>query len=147
MRPAVTVTDLEALAAEATAFIAALLPKETGATLVTLSGDLGAGKTSFTQAVAKALGVEDHVTSPTFVLAKSYALPEGLAFKELLHIDAYRLEEGKDLVPLGFFESMEDTGTLVFLEWPEIVADKLPKPDAAITIVANEDGSRTITYA
>ena len=147
MRPAATVKDLEALSTEAEALVGSLLPKETGATLVTLSGDLGAGKTSFTQAVARALGVTEHVTSPTFVLAKSYALPEGLTFRELLHIDAYRLTEGKDLMPLGFFEAMEDTGTLVFLEWPEIVADTLPKPDVIVSLVANEDGSRTITYA
>ena len=147
MRPEALVKDLEALSKEAEALVGGLLPKETGATLVSLSGDLGAGKTSFTQAVARALGVEEHVTSPTFVLAKSYALPEGLAFRELLHIDAYRLTEGKDLVPLGFFEAMEDTGTLIFLEWPEIVADKLPKPDVTVSLVANEDGSRTIRYA
>ncbi len=147
MRSEVRVENLEALAREAQSFVGALSPKTEGATLVTLSGDLGAGKTAFTQAVARALGITEAVTSPTFVLAKSYALPEGFAFRELFHVDAYRLSEGKDLKPIGLAERMEDTGALVFLEWPEIVAGGLPGADVAITIRANDDGSRTITYA
>lgn len=147
MRQPKTVVDLAALTDEATAFVESLLPKTEGATLVTLSGDLGAGKTSFTQAVAKALGVEESVTSPTFVLAKSYALPEGLAFRTLLHIDAYRLSGGKDLERIGFTDALTDSGTLIFLEWPEIVADGLPQADIAVTLAAQGDGSRTITYA
>lgn len=147
MRPAARVQDIAALSEEAKAFVSELLPKESEATLVTLSGELGAGKTSFTQAAARALGVAEAVTSPTFVLAKSYALPEGLAFRTLLHIDAYRLSGGKDLERIGFVDARTDTGTLILLEWPEIVADGLPPADVAITLVAEEDGSRTITYA
>ncbi|HEY0979704.1 MAG TPA: tRNA (adenosine(37)-N6)-threonylcarbamoyltransferase complex ATPase subunit type 1 TsaE [Candidatus Paceibacterota bacterium] len=147
MRPAVTLQALDALAQEAEAFIASRLPKESGATLVTLSGELGAGKTTFTQAVARALGITEPVTSPTFVLAKSYALPEGLAFRELLHIDAYRLAGGKDLDKIGVPEALQDTGTLILLEWPERVADGLPPADVTLRLEANEDGTRTLTYA
>lgn len=147
MKEPKTLATLDALSDEATALVERLLPKTEGATLVTLSGDLGAGKTSFTQAVAKALGVEESVTSPTFVLAKSYALPEGLAFRTLLHIDAYRLSGGNDLERIGFTDALTDSGTLIFLEWPEIVADGLPLPDVAITLTVEDDGSRTITYA
>ncbi len=136
----------EAFAAEAGAFARSLVPKESGATLVTLSGDLGAGKTTFTQGLAKALGVSEPVTSPTFVLAKSYHLPEG-PFKKLVHIDAYRLTEGKDLAPLAFSEVIEDAETIVMLEWPEIVADALPAIDVAVSILMLPDGSRTISYA
>jgi tRNA A37 threonylcarbamoyladenosine biosynthesis protein TsaE len=64
----------------------------------------------------------------------------------LIHIDAYRLEKGKDLGPLGFDEAMKDEGSLVVLEWPEMVADALPKADKAITLRVLEDGSRNITY-
>src|SRR5262245_33057396 len=108
------ITSLESLEQEAARFAAELTPKG-AATLVTLTGELGAGKTAFTKAVAKTLGVEEHVTSPTFVLEKIYQLPEGKGFARLIHIDAYRLKEGKDLKALGFDELMEDGGNLVFL--------------------------------
>lgn len=147
MRPDRTIEDLAALENEAAAFVETLLPKGESATLVTLSGELGAGKTAFSQAIARALGVTDPVTSPTFVLAKSYTLPEGLAFTQLLHIDAYRLKEGKDLGPIGLPEAMQDTGTLVLLEWPEMVADGLPEADVKITLEALPDGTRSISYA
>lgn len=142
-----TVADLGALEAEAAAFIGGLTPRAGEATLVTLSGELGAGKTAFTKAVAKALGVDEHVTSPTFVLEKIYLLPETAAFKRLVHIDAYRLEQGSDLKPLGFAELMESPDTLVFLEWPEKVADALPAPASRISITPQPDGSRHISYA
>lgn len=137
--------NLEAVTAEASAFVGRLSPKPEGATLVTLSGDLGAGKTTFTQNVAKALGVTEHVTSPTFVLAKSYPL-EGQVFSKLVHIDAYRLTSGAELAPLAFAELLTEPGTLIMLEWPEMVADGLPKADIAITLAVSGEG-RTITYA
>ena len=133
------------LEAEAARFVGSLTPRDGGATLVTLAGELGAGKTAFTQTVAKALGVEEPVTSPTFVLEKVYGLTKSV-FKRLIHIDAYRLEKGSDLAPLGFDELMQDTGNLILLEWPERVADALPDPAVKISIVVNADDSRTITY-
>lgn len=147
MREPRTLDSLETLEAEAAAFARILKPSQGHATLVTLSGNLGAGKTTFTQAVAKALGVLEPVTSPTFVLAKPYPLPAGSAFSKLVHIDAYRLEGGKDLAPLAFEEMMADAGTLILLEWPEMVADGLPKADVSITLEPVSDTARTISYA
>ncbi|MFA6407946.1 MAG: tRNA (adenosine(37)-N6)-threonylcarbamoyltransferase complex ATPase subunit type 1 TsaE [Candidatus Paceibacterota bacterium] len=151
------VRTLAELETEACRFVDGLAPSPRGATLVTLSGELGAGKTAFTKAVAKALGVTDMVTSPTFVLEKIYQLPECghpvsteghrmSTFKRLVHIDAYRLESGKDLATLGFDELIQNSDNLIMLEWPEIVADALPAPSIRISIVANPDGSRTISY-
>src|SRR3990167_10639102 len=138
-----TLTELEA---EAARFARGLLvPSQRGATLVTLRGELGTGKTAFTQAVARALGVEEVVTSPTFVLEKIYVL-KGQAFKRLIHIDAYRLEKAGDLAPLGFDELMKDSDNLVLFEWPEKVNDALPIPAVRISFVARTDDSRTITY-
>jgi tRNA threonylcarbamoyladenosine biosynthesis protein TsaE len=139
------------LETEATRFVKELSPKADVATLVTLSGELGAGKTAFTKAVAFALGVEEVVTSPTFVLEKIYILPPQLGgptpkFTRLVHIDAYRLEKGADLAPLGFDELMKNSGNLILLEWPEKVIDALPKPSVHISIVVNTDDSRVITY-
>lgn len=147
MRPPVTITDLVALKEETDAFARTLVPKTEGATLVTLSGELGAGKTAFTQALAEALGVTESVTSPTFVLAKSYALPAESTFRTLLHIDAYRLTGGVELGKIGFIEAYASTSTLIVLEWPERVVDLLPKPEVAITLTLEDDGSRIIRYA
>lgn len=146
MRPARTIQNLEDLEAEAREFVSALHPKQDSATLVTLSGNLGAGKTAFTQAVARSLGVLEPITSPTFVLAKSYDL-SGKDFSKLVHIDAYRLTEGKDLKALDFTHTLEDPRTLVVLEWPEMVQDGLPHADVAITLTVRSDTERDITYA
>ena len=139
------IRTLAELEAEAARFARELVPRNTGATLVTLSGELGAGKTAFVKAVARALGVEEVVTSPTFVLEKVYLLSDQ-TFKRLIHIDAYRLERGVDLAPLGFDELMKDPGNLILLEWPENVANALPTPTARLSFVVNSDDSRTITY-
>lgn len=144
-----TLATLEALQAEAAVLVSTLAPKESGATLVTLTGELGTGKTSFTQGVARALGIEESVTSPTFVLEKVYELPEETSrgFKRLIHIDAYRLESGSALRPLGFDELMQDKHNLILLEWPERVADALPEADTRITLEVLPDISRKLTYA
>lgn len=107
-------------------FIENLKAEKNTATVIGLSGDLGAGKTSFTQGVAKALGIKDTVTSPTFIIEKIYEL-EDQRFKHLIHIDAYRLEEARELEVLGFNELLEHPENLVFIEWPERVHDILPK--------------------
>ncbi|MEO6536372.1 MAG: tRNA (adenosine(37)-N6)-threonylcarbamoyltransferase complex ATPase subunit type 1 TsaE [Candidatus Paceibacterota bacterium] len=140
---------LEALQAEAADFVGSLVPKEDGATLVTLSGELGAGKTSFTQGLAKALGVTDSITSPTFVLEKVYDLPEitSRGFARLVHIDAYRLEGSESLLPLGVDLLLPDPSNLIILEWPEMVDGQLPSPDVSITITVEPDTTRTISYA
>ncbi len=131
------------------------LPAGRQATLVTLSGELGAGKTAFTKAVAKAFGVEETVNSPTFVLEKIYPIRKieesrsngaGLQFKRLIHIDAYRLEKGADLSPLGFDELMQDASNLILLEWPEKVTDALPEPAAHLSFATLPDGSHRISY-
>lgn len=140
-----TVRTLESFEEEAARFTRGLAPRE-GAALVTLSGELGAGKTAFTKAAARALGVEETVTSPTFVLEKIYLLPQGGAFKRLVHIDAYRLEKGSDLAPLGFDELMRDAGNLIMLEWPEKVQDALPPAAVRISIRSAAAGARTISY-
>lgn len=142
-----TITTLAELEAEAARFVGDLTPEAPGATLVTLSGELGAGKTAFAKMVAATLGVEEVVTSPTFVLEKIYLLSgETAKFKRLVHIDAYRLESGSDLAPLGFDELIQDSGNLILLEWPEKVASALPVPSVKISIVTGADDSRVITY-
>ncbi len=140
------VTSLSELEKEAARFLQELRPEAGKATLVTLSGELGAGKTTFTQSVAQILGVTEHITSPTFVLEKVYELPPESPFKRLVHIDAYRLGSGDDLRPLRFDERMQEEGTLILLEWPERVSEALPKPTAAIALKVLDEDTRSISY-
>lgn len=118
-------------------FIADLSPRKDIATIVALSGDLGAGKTTFAQGIARALGVEEAVTSPTFVLEKIYELT-GQKWARLIHIDAYRLKSEHELEVLGWKEIARDCGNLILIEWPEMVAELIPAD--AIRIMISGDG-------
>ena len=142
------IANLKELEREAEEFAHNLRPHTDGtATLVLLSGELGAGKTAFTKAVAEALGVKDVVNSPTFVLEKIYALPSTCPFRRLVHIDAYRLEGADELGPIGFDEIMKDERNLVLFEWPEKVSAALPREAVRISLKAYIDGSRELSYA
>jgi len=95
------------------------------ATVVGLSGHLGAGKTAFVKAVAQELGISETVTSPTFVIMKIYEIkkqsapPFNISWKRMIHIDAYRLDRGEEMEALGFADLIADPANLVFIEWPE----------------------------
>ncbi len=92
--------------------------------LIYLSGELGAGKTSFTRALLGTLGHEGKVKSPTFALMEPYNLEKF----ELLHFDFYRLSEPEAWRDAGFEESFDGTIAVV-IEWPEMAGDTLPVPD------------------
>jgi tRNA threonylcarbamoyl adenosine modification protein YjeE len=121
----------------ASEFVAGLSPRTAGATIIALSGDLGAGKTTFAQGIAQALGVQESVSSPTFVLENIYPL-EGQKWHRLVHIDAYRLEGAAELAPLGWEGLTADSSNLVIIEWPEQVAGAIPP--AAVTIRLSDAG-------
>lgn len=95
-----------------------------GATIVGLSGQLGAGKTAFTKAAGKILGINEEITSPTFVIMKVYPITHPI-WNKLVHIDAYRLEQGKELGALKFEELASDPKHLILIEWPENVKEAL----------------------
>ena len=95
------------------------------ATVIGLYGDLGAGKTTLTQALAKSLGVKNRVVSPTFVIMKSYRL-KVKSYKLLIHIDAYRLERPEELLNLGWAAILADPKNLILIEWPERVSSIMP---------------------
>lgn len=124
-------------------FLQAIGGFSSGVCIVGLRGDLGAGKTTFSQSVAKQLGVTESVISPTFVLAKTYKT-KNLKWKKIIHIDAYRFETPQEAAVLKLNESLTD-GTLVLLEWPSQVEGVII-PNIYVDIAHNGGDSRIITY-
>ena len=96
------------------------------ALVVGLYGDLGSGKTTFTQSIAKNFGITEDVTSPTYVIEKIYDI-EHSKFKKLVHIDAYRLDFAKELLALEWERTLADSRNIIFIEWPERVLEALPE--------------------
>lgn len=117
------------------------------ALVVALSGELGAGKTAFTKAVAKHLGIKATVNSPTFVIMQKYSIPKRGVHKFLFHMDAYRLKNERELSALGWQEIISKREHLVFIEWPENVAKIIPADAAHISISSHEDGRRRFRFS
>ena len=89
-------------------------------TVITLSGPLGAGKTTFVQALSRILGAKTNPRSPSFSLVRSYKLPAtSYQLSQLIHVDAYRIDDAQDLLPLGLDELLSEPGTVMAFEWPE----------------------------
>jgi tRNA threonylcarbamoyladenosine biosynthesis protein TsaE len=123
---------------------AALAPVLHAGDLLLLAGDLGAGKTTFVQGLARGLGVTEPVTSPTFTLVRAYACRRG-PVATLLHADLYRLDRLSDVVDLGLAEMVEDEAVGV-VEWGD-VARSLFGPDVlavALSVGATGD-ERVVT--
>ena len=137
MKTTYTVHSVE----ETWAVAAQLAPELSPGCVVALTGDLGAGKTTFMQGLGFALGVKRPVTSPTFTLSVEYPTPR---FK-LVHMDLYRLNGPDDLLTIGFPEYLE-SGAVVAVEWPERAGDLIPSNAIRIhfTLTENSD-TRTIT--
>ncbi len=107
-----------------------LVSKLKGKSVIALSGNLGAGKTTFVKAIANKLGVEENVTSPTFVLIKLYNTKDE-KIKKIIHVDCYRLDRKEDLYEIGLEDYLEYKDSLVVIEW----ADKIVNlPDDIIKI-------------
>lgn len=119
-------------------FAARLVALVQAGDLVLLNGDLGAGKTTFTQFIGEALGVKRTINSPTFNIIKSY---KGTHLK-LHHMDCYRLEDSEE--DLGFDEYFEDNG-LTVIEWSQFIEDLLPDESLTINIEVIDEMSRHIT--
>lgn len=137
-----TIEDLRRYAER---FLEHIAPKAEGAVVVGLSGNLGAGKTEFVKQVAAIVGISEDITSPTFVLQKNYPIAWH-GFTELIHIDAYRLESGDDMVPLKFTETCINPQHLIFVEWPERIASVLPPHTDTIQFAVQDGERRLLTY-
>ncbi len=103
--------------------------------VLALEGDLGVGKTTFVKHLGLFLGTKENINSPTFNILKTYILPKTISgFKRLLHVDAYRLSNKKEIVPLKLKEAIIESGTISCLEWPNILSDILPKDTIRLKI-------------
>lgn len=95
------------------------------AKIIALSGDLGAGKTTFVQEFLKALGVKHKITSPTFLILKPYTL-NAKPYTIVYHVDCYRIHKPKDTATLGFKKILKNPKNIVIIEWAERIKN-LPK--------------------
>lgn len=129
------IADEAAMAAVATALAAELRAGD----VVALSGDLGAGKTTFARGVIHALGWHGEVPSPTYTLVQSYDPPDVRV--PLWHVDLYRLDSPDDADALGLFE----TDAALIIEWPERLGDRLPPEALQLTISGSGDAPRLLT--
>ena len=120
--------------------------KTSGASVIALHGDLGAGKTAFVKSLARELGVVEDVTSPTFVILKLYPLEEGGPFSVLAHIDAYRIEDTDEMRVIRFDELLAEPRALLCIEWAEKIKDLLPS-DALQVHIEIKGEVREITFA
>lgn len=118
--------------------------ERSGATVVGLVGNLGAGKTTFVQCVAEAFGVKEQITSPTFVIMKFYKISYS-RFDTLIHIDAYRLKGGDELRKLGIDNILKNPKNLILIEWADLVADVLPDDTIKMNFEFVDDQTRKIT--
>lgn len=110
--------------------------------LLAFYGNMGAGKTTFTVALCKALGVEDSVNSPTFSIVNEYRCADGAP---LFHFDFYRIKNNAEAMDIGV-EDYFYSGELCIMEWPENIEDMLPEETKKIRIQVNPDLSRTISW-
>lgn len=107
--------------------------------VLAMRGTLAAGKTTITKGIAKALGVTDNITSPTFCIISEY---EG-AKMPLYHMDVYRLDNAEDFINLGVDDLIYGNGVSI-IEWSEKIQSELPKKTITVQITPNEDSTRTI---
>lgn len=103
-------------------------------------GGMGAGKTTFIKAVCEELGVQDVITSPTFAIVNEYAGRE-----TIYHFDFYRIKKLEEVYDMGY-EDYFYSGSLCFIEWPELIEELLPEDAVKVSIVEQEDGSRIVAF-
>ena len=139
MKHEIVIAGLEDLERAARAFLEAI----GGNTLIAFYAPMGAGKTTFTTAVCKALGVqEDAVSSPTFAIVNEY---RGGLGQPIFHFDFYRIENAAEALDIGLYDYL-DSGFLCLMEWPENIEGLLPEETLNVQIRVNADGSRTLSF-
>ena len=139
----IIIRDLEHIREAARQFIGAMGDQQVYA----FYGHMGAGKTTFIKAVCEELGVEDVITSPTFAIVNEYSTDSSLLSPDssIFHFDFYRIKKLEEVYDMGF-EDYFYSGSLCFIEWPELIEEVLPEDAVKVNIAENADGSRTVTF-
>ena len=106
-------------------------------------GKMGAGKTTFIKAICEELGVDDVITSPTFAIINEYQ--SATTGDSIYHFDFYRIKKLEEVYDMGY-EDYFYSGSLCFLEWPELIDDLLPEDATKVTIEATDDGGRVVKF-
>ncbi len=115
------------------------------ATVFAFKGEMGAGKTTFINELARQLGVtEDFTSSPSFALINEYR--SDTTAELIYHFDLYRLESLEDAFEIGV-EDYFDSGALCLIEWPDLIADILPEDTVWVNVTVNPDSTRTLTLS
>lgn len=139
MKHVIVIPDLPSIDAAAKDFIA----QTQGHDLIAFYAHMGAGKTTFTTAICRALGVEgDAISSPTFSIVNEYRTKGG---ESIFHFDFYRINKTSEALDIGFYDYI-DSGCLCLMEWPENIEDILPEETLRVCINVGEDGSRTVSW-
>jgi tRNA threonylcarbamoyladenosine biosynthesis protein TsaE len=135
-----TALDVTTRTAEDTRNVAAALAELlVPGDVVSLTGDLGAGKTTFVQGAARALGVTDQVASPTFVLVREYR-----GDVPVYHLDVYRLDRLQEVIDIGFEDLLDQTG-VVFVEWGDAIAPLLPDEHLRVELRSQDGEARRLS--
>jgi tRNA threonylcarbamoyladenosine biosynthesis protein TsaE len=135
--------ETDRLAAE---LVADLSAQKGAATVLLFRGDLGAGKTTFTKGIAKALGIKDSVISPTFILEKKYKIKNNAQFTSLIHIDAYRFEDETEAGVLQLEQELIDDKTIVVIEWPEKLGRHVPQNAQTVLFRGLDETTKEIIW-
>ncbi len=139
MRHSITISDLGDLDRAAEQFLAEIGDNR----IIALHAPMGAGKTTFTTAVCRCLGVsEDAVSSPTFAIVNEYRTGDGEA---MYHFDFYRVNRMEEALDIGFYDYL-DSGCLCIIEWPENILGLLPDETIHVHITVNPDESRSVCW-
>lgn len=139
MEHRIEISDLSVIDQAAEQFL-----KEIGdSKLVAFYAPMGSGKTTFTTAICRVLGVrEDAVSSPTFSIVNEYRTAAG---EPVFHFDFYRLNRIEEALDIGFYDYI-DSDCLCLMEWPENIEEIIPEETLKVKIEAREDGSRLVSW-
>ena len=139
MRHTISIPDLSSIDSAAEDFL--VLTR--GHNLIAFYAPMGAGKTTFTTALCRALGIDgDAVSSPTFSIVNEYRTRSG---ESIFHFDFYRINRIAEALDIGFYDYI-DSGCLCLMEWPENIEDILPEETLKVHISVEDNGARTVSW-